>query len=134
MHGTYKYKVLSAGWSPLSDRFYPVDVLRELVKTFPLAGTPNLGEYLLPFESSESRAISVDRASHITLSLHLENDDTELWASVRPLKTPRGKILAGLLEKGNATLLVTMLGKMNDFNEVETTGIRYVRTIATGGK
>lgn len=125
----YKSIVLRAGWSPITDRFYPMTALNKLVETF----KQGPGEFKL--DDSESfighyPMVNIERASHWTHELYLGNGGTELWARVRPLETPAGKLLSDYLRTGKASLTINMIGRVNQYNEVDGETVEFLNILA----
>lgn len=123
----FNTKLLTAGWSPNVDRFYPIDAFHRVMDQF----RPNVGDFLL---AGEERALrpKMENISHRTNSLFLANDNTELWAEVQLLDTPNGNILYMLNRRSIAKFDAMVLGKVNYCNEVQVETIQFVRVIAYG--
>lgn len=122
-----EYKVLEAGWSTLTDRFFPITALRNIASQY----KQGLGEYVFPFERIDTQ-IQVHRASHSTIGLFLRNNDTELWARIRPLNTPRGTLLRDHLRTKNVAFVVNIIGVVNDCQEVKPRTVQYLHVSAHG--
>lgn len=122
----YEYKVLEAGWSTLTDRFFPVVALKSIAQQF----KPSVGEYVFPFERI-SRQVDMGRVSHSILSLKLKGD-TELWAEIRPLNTPRGLLLKDHMKSNNVSFVVNLMGVVNYCNEIQPASVQYLHVSAHG--
>lgn len=133
-NNVYNSAVLKAGWSVISDRFYPVKALQTLAADF----KPGVGTFEMITDDQHTvetfqRSVVIDlsRASHWVSRLYLVNHDTELWVEASPLQTPRGKLLRDYLQTKNATFVLRMTGQMNACNEVNPYSVKYLQVAAT---
>lgn len=130
----YNGPVLKAGWSQVSDRFYPIAALRALAADFK-AGPGTFEMVTDDQHTIESFALStiidLERASHWTRRLYLMNHDTELWVEASTLETSRGKLLKDYLKTKNASFVLRMTGVMNRYNEVDPHKVKYLQVAAT---
>jgi hypothetical protein len=88
-------------------RIYSRQVLERAIEDFnqraPKFGGPVTGALIQRLES----------VSHETLSLEVKDDDS-LWAEIRVLDTPQGKILKSLMNNSIVGFDMKGMGQMND--------------------
>lgn len=124
---TYLVKLLEAGWSPRTDRFYPISCFRKLVEQF----KPSIGDFLFSGDVMSPR-MNRENISHRTNRLFLGGKDTQLWSEVQLLDTSAGRLVADLYPKGNIRFDCLIAGTVNYCNEVQDSTIHYLRVVAYG--
>jgi hypothetical protein len=125
---TYNVKLLTAGWSPRTNRFYPKEALRLVQSQFT---TPSIGDFMFSGDATGLR-LDLANASHRTNRLYLKNADTELWAEVQILDTRCGRLVRDLHKKGNVRFDCAMTGVVNRFDEVVPDTVQFIRVTAFG--
>lgn len=123
--GGVHVKLLTAGWSPRTDRFYPSTVLTTMTEQF----EPGLGDLIYAGDDYSVR-LDLHMASHRTERLYLKENGTELWAYISILDTEAGNLL---LQEGNKDTIrfdCFMVGKVNRFSEVDPQSVHYIRVVA----
>lgn len=118
----HNVKVLSAGWSTLTDRFYPKDALSNLLPSF----RRGPGELHL-FGDSTSLQVNLSLVSHFANRLFLKEDGCELWSEIQFLDTPNGRIAKDMFKRKKIRFDCAMLGKVNRFSEVEPESVSFVK-------
>jgi hypothetical protein len=124
---TIRTLVMVAGLQRNTGRLYSTTVLRKMVETF----KPGLGEFV---HAGEAPGFYYDlgSVSHRTQKITLRNEDTELWATVQLLDTPHGRLVRDLHKSGNVKFFPSILGVVNEENEVEEKTVQFERVFAYG--
>lgn len=124
---TYNVKLLTAGWSPISNEFYPIAVLEEIANQF----KPGLGNF--DFDGGEtSLRFNLDDVSHRTNRLYIRDSGRELWGEIQTLDTTYGRLVDDLYKTGNILFKIVVIGKTNRFDEMEPGNIQYLRVSTYG--
>ena len=125
---TYNVKLLTAGWSPRTNRFFPKQALENVQRQF---STPSIGDFLFSGDEAYLR-LNLDNASHRTNRLYLKNNGTELWAEVHLLDTRCGRLVREFHKSGNVQFDCLLMGVLNQFDEVEPETVQFLRVTAYG--
>jgi hypothetical protein len=121
-------KLLEAGWSPNTNRFYPKAVFDVIQNQFQ---TPSIGDFMFDADTSSMR-LNLANASHRTNRIYTKNDGTELWADISILDTDCGRLVRDLYTSKNVKFDCLMLGNINRFDEVQADSVQFLRVIAFG--
>lgn len=124
----HRVKVLEAGWSPRTDRFYPKDALTNMVKQFASGG---LGDFIFSGDEISLR-LDLHNVSHRTNKLYTKNDGTELWAEIQLLDTRCGRLVRDFIKSKNIRFDALMVGHLNNVGEVQAETLQYIRVCAFG--
>lgn len=124
----YNVKMLTAGWSTRTNRFFSMDALRNVQKQFT---TPSIGDFIFSGDDTSMR-LDLANASHRTNRLYLKNGDTELWAEVHILDTRCGRLVRDLYPKGNIRFDCLLTGIVNQYDEVDDKSVQFIRVTAYG--
>ena len=120
-------KLLDAGWSQNTNRFYPKAVFDVVKSQF---HTPSIGDFM--FDADTDMRLNLANASHRTNRIYTKNDDTELWADLSLLDTDCGRLVYDLYKSKSVRFECLMLGKINRFDEVRADSVQFLRVVAFG--
>ncbi len=125
---TYNVKLLTAGWSNRTNRFYPKQVLKNVQEQF---RTPSIGDFMFSGDDAYLR-LNLENASHRTNRLYLKNDGTELWAEINILDTRCGRLVRDFHRTGHVRFDCLLSGVLNKHDEVEPETVQFLRVTAYG--
>ena len=121
-------KVLQAGWSPRTDRFYPKQALSNLTSQFT---SGSLGDFVFTGDETSLR-LDLSQVAFRTNRLYTKHDGTELWAEIHLLDTPCGRLVRDFMKSNNIRFDALMCGCVNSIGEVQADDIQFIRVSAFG--
>ena len=125
---SFNEKLLTAGWSTRTNRFYPKKALENIQRQF---SPPSIGDFLFSGDDGYLR-LNLDNASHRVSRMYLKNEGTELWAEIHLLDTRCGRLVRDFRRSGHIRFDCAMTGVMNRFDEVEPESVQFLRVTAYG--